>query len=78
MARQVSHRAEIPATKKFGSKYGGRQFKRYDTASGRGAKARLQRAGKRLKRDGQIRQYRTTSYEHVGRNNRTVHVLWIR
>ena len=66
MARQVRHLSDIPDRRKFGSKYGGRKFKRYDWSWDRGAKSRLRSKAKRLKREGRISNYRLASYENVG------------
>lgn len=88
MAREVQHLSDIPDTRKFGLKYSGRRFKRYDWSWGRGAKSRLRSAGKRLKQDGRISNYRITEYDDVavtkekaGRvetRGKTVYVLWVR
>lgn len=88
MARQVNHLSDIPDMRKFGSKYGGRRYKRYDWSWDRGAKTRLRSKGKRLKREGRISNYRIESYEdvavtkerggRVGQKRRKVHVLYVR
>ena len=88
MARQVRHLSDIPSRRKFGSKYGGHVFKRYDWNWGRGAKRSLKRTGTRLKDEGRIQHYRVVTYESVqipssdgGKvtdRERTVHVLYVR
>lgn len=88
MARQVNHLSDIPDSRKFGSKYGGRRYKRHDWSWGRGAKSRLKSKGKRLKRQGRISSYRIVSYKNVavtkeksgrvGNRRRKVHVLYVR
>lgn len=88
MARHVRHLSDIPDTKKIGSKYGGRTYKRYDWSWGRGARSRLQSQAKRLKRQGRISNYRIKSYTDVAvakeKNGRVrdrglkVYVLYVR
>lgn len=88
MARQVNHLSDIPDARKFGSKYGGRQYKRHNWSWGHGAKSRLKSQGKRLKRQGRISNYRLASYENVavtkeksgavGTRRRKVWVLYVR
>ena len=88
MARQVRHLSDIPDRRKFGSKYGGRKFKRHNWSWGYGAKSRLKSQGKRLKRQGRISNYRLESYENVavtkersgrvGNRRRKVWVLYVR
>lgn len=88
MPRHVRHLSDIPDTKKYGSKHGGRLFERYDWSWGRGAKRRLKKTAKRLKRQGRISNYRLNSYKNVavtkekaGRvrdRGRKVYVLYVR
>ena len=65
MARQVRHLSDIPSRRKFGSKYGGRVYRRDDWNWGRSAGKGLREAGKRLKNQGRIQGYRVVSYEDV-------------
>lgn len=88
MARQVNHLSDIPSTKKYGSKHGGRKFHRYEWNWGRDAKRGLRKTAKKLKRQGQISHYRIETYENVlittgnkGRvdnRRKPVHVLYVR
>ena len=85
MERQVRHLSDIPSRRKFGSKYGGRKYRKYDHDWGRGAKQRLKRVGERLKDEGPISNYRRESYanvvvstEKVQNKQRTVWVLYVR
>lgn len=88
MSQHVNHLSDIPSQRKFGSKYGGRVFKRYEWNWGRGAKRGLKRTGKRLKNEGRIKHYRVVTYDSVQlpgsdggeitNRERTVHVLYVR
>lgn len=65
MARQVNHLSDIPDRRKFGSKYGGKKFKRHSWTWGSGGKRRLKKTAKRLKDNARISNYRIISYENV-------------
>lgn len=77
-----------PDTRQFGSKYGGRRYKRHNWSWGHGVKSRLKSQGERLKRQARISNYRLESYENVavtkekagrvGNRRRKVRVLYIR
>lgn len=65
MAHNVDHLSDIPNTRKFGSKYGGKKFKRHSWTWGSGGKARLKRTGERLKKKARISNYRIIEYDNV-------------